>query len=324
MLNLAGDVVGINTFGDLPETGGPGISGSIVITRALRALIAARDTLWAFPPPYDELLPMLPRARYSVAALKTIADSASSRRYDTFDNISAGRFDVTVTTPVVASVRRKAFEAEIGKDRKKREAKGGVEHDQRYSEMREMRDWDEYVGDDRVPVISLTMMPKLGETGGSVFRRLMLTGPGGKATYRFKGDLRDARVFRNGEQILPILGGRTPVKQYIDNVWVDLKDVADMGYYIFPVEAFAPDAEGTPPVIVLDLLDLKNPDANNCRVLPAEVIALAWNDFEVFHRETGAAFVRADPRKKRDRGDPRRVCTPSTPAPSQTAIPGQP
>lgn len=151
----------------------------------------------------------------------------------------------------------------------------------------------------------------------------MVTGVNGKQTVRFKGDLRGARIFRNGTQIQPILGGHTPVKEYVDNAWVDLKDVADMGYYVLPVETFAPATDGTPPVIVLDLIDLKNPDVNNCRVLPSEVVATAWNDFGPYYRELpgASAFVQADGLQNQ-KGDPKAVCTPSV-APT-TSTPDRP
>ena len=47
---------------------------------------------------------------------------------------------------------------------------------------------------------------------------------------------------------------------------MDLKDVADRGYYVFPTEMLAPEPDGTPPSIVVALEDLKHPDDRPCRV----------------------------------------------------------
>lgn len=299
LFNLAGDVVGVNTFGDFSSQGGPGVSGSIVITRALPFLARSRSELNALGSPDTTRLPLLPSTRFSVTVLKAFADSTSPKRYSLFDDIDVGRFILQVTTPPIAYVRRKAFEADVGKDRKRREARSGLSEPERYSEMLDYRDWDQYVGDDRVPVVSFTVTPKLGETSGSVFRRLLLTGAGGKQTIRYRSDLRAVRLYRNGVQVSPIMGGVTPVKQYVNDMWVDLKDVASYGYYVFSPEVFAPDSVGTPPALFLHLDDLKNPTSPSCTQLSREIVATIWNDFEMFYRGLGVqAIVASDPRKR--------------------------
>jgi S1-C subfamily serine protease len=298
MLNLAGEVVAINTFGDFTNQGGPGISGSIVITRAAGPVAEARLKVPSLPAPDSTPLPLLPSGRFRIQDLKAFADSVKPAHYARFDSIGIGRFFVTVTTPPIAYVRQKAFEAAIAKDRKKREEKAGIDAEARYSEMRDFRDWNEYVGDERAPVVALTVEPKVGETSGSVFRRLLLTGPGGKATVRYSADLQDAFIFRNGQPVSTLRGGTTPVKAYVDNSWVDLKDVANYGYFVLPAEAFAPDSAGTPPSVVIELADFKNPASGNCKELPREVTATIWNDFALYYGATGEAHIRADPSKK--------------------------
>jgi hypothetical protein len=147
-------------------------------------------------------------------------------------------------------------------------------------------------------VITLTIEPKVGETSGSLFRRLLLTGPNGKATVRYSADLAAAFIFRKGQQVSLLKGGTTPVKAYVENRWIDLKDVANYGYYVLPADAFAPAADGTPPSIVLDLADLKNPTLGSCRELPRELVATVWNDFVLYYASRGEPFVVADAKKK--------------------------
>jgi S1-C subfamily serine protease len=298
MLNLAGEVVAINTFGDFTNQGGPGISGSIVISRAVGPLAEARIKAAGLPAPDGTVLPLLPAGRFRLQDLKAFADSVKPSHYVRFDSIGIGRFFVTVTTPPIAYVRQKAFETSIAKDRKKREEKAGIDVEARYSEMRDFRDWSQYVGDERAPVIALTVEPKVGETSGSIFRRLLVTGPGGKATVRYSADLQEAFIFRNGQPVTPLRGGTTPVKAYVDNQWVNLKDVANYGYYVLPAEAFAPDSDGAPPSIVIELADFKNPASANCKELPREVAATIWNDFALYHGALGESHVNADPSKK--------------------------
>jgi trypsin-like peptidase len=301
LLAMHGEVVAINTFGDFTPEGGPGISGSIAIARAGKALAAAKATLDTIAGPADTRLPLMPRTSYPLAHLKAIADTAELKPYRQFADLEAVRFEISVTTPVVAYVRARGFEDEVGKDRKEREDRSGLSKEERYSELKGKRDWDEYVGNERAPVISLAINPKVGETGGSVFKRLML-GANLQATYKYKGDVRGVQVYRGEDSLSAIMGGHEPIKAFIDNRWVQLKDVADMGYYVFDPEAFQPDAAGVPPRIVVEIADLKRPDHNSCRELPIEVVAGAWNDFEAYYAETrpGEIFTRANPKADRE------------------------
>jgi hypothetical protein len=309
LLNLAGEVVGINTFGDFTTQGGPGISGSIIITKAVEPLSAARSKAATLKPPSAALLFPIPSGRFRTQDLKAFADSAEPARYAAFDSIGVGKFYVSLTTPPIAYVRLKAFEAAVGKDRKKREERAHMDSEARFSEMREFRDWMEYVGDERAPVIALTIEPRVGETTGSIFRRLLVTGAAGKATVRYSADLEGAFIFRNGEPVVPLKGGSTPVKAYVDNQWVDLKDVANYGYYILSADAFAPDANGAPPSIVIELADLKNPTSGSCRELPRELVATVWNDFVLYYGAQGKPFVISDPRNRTVAGpDKAAVC----------------
>ncbi|MGH7631153.1 MAG: S1C family serine protease [Gemmatimonadales bacterium] len=298
LLNLAGEVVAINTFGDFTNQGGPGVSGSVVITRAAQPLADARAKAVALPPPSAERFPLMPGGRFRTADLKAFADSVKLLRYAKFDSMSVGKFYVTLTTPPIQYVRLRAFEEIVAKDRKKREERAGMDEEARYSELRDYRDWAEYVGDQRAPVVAIAIEPKVGETSGSIFRRLLLTGAGGKATMRYSGDLRGASIFRNGEPVTLLTGGTTPVKVFVDNGWVSMKDVADYGYYVLPAETFQPDADGTPPSIVVELDDLKNPTFPSCREIPRDVVATAWNDFVLYYSARGESFVQADAKKK--------------------------
>jgi putative serine protease PepD len=297
LLNLAGEVVAVNAFGDFTNQGGPGVSGAIAISRAIPILDSARRAMAAFAEPGEQPLPAIPTLGFRLETLKALADTADPARYSPLWNISVDRFTVALATPPINYVHAKAYENEVGKDRKKREARAGVSQEERYSELRDFRDWAEYVGDERAPVVTLTVEPKLGETGGSIFRRLMI-GLNSKQTVRYKGDLREAELYRNGERVAPIRGGTTPVKQFVDNVWVDLKDVANYGYYVYPAEVFAPDSAGAPPVVAVKLIDLKNPDTPSCRTLDKDAVVITWNDFAAYYADQEKPFILASKRAK--------------------------
>ena len=299
LLNIDGEAVGVNTFGDVSDRAGPGISGSVLIARGGPALAQAAGELGRSAPPPRDLLPIMPADRLEAASLKAYAESVEIESYSDFSSLDDGPFQVTVQTPIQTIVAIKAYEREIAKDRKKREANAGLPESERYSEVREYRDWGEYVGAPTTPVVAVSINPRVGETGGSVFKRMML-GQNLRATYKFKGDVRGAQVFRNGEPVDPIRGGHTAVKVFQEDRWVSLKDVADQGVYVYDVEILRPDSTGAPPSIVVAVRDLKSPKKLKCIKLPPGVVARAWNDFEGFFREKRpqSPFRRADAKKR--------------------------
>lgn len=303
LLNLAGEVVGVNTFGESADAG-PGVSGSVAIDR-LGALVAkVPEVVSKLPPVEDRLLPVMPRTGYPLGLLKSLADTGSLAAYRSLvTGKTAGNFDVSFMTPVLFRVQQKALEQEVGKDRKKREAKANITTDARYSETKEIRDWERFVGRDNAPIISVQIVPKVGETFWSSLGRALETVNYGvavsQAKMKFKGDVLGARFYRNGVEIEPIRGGHAPQSFFIDNRWVELKDVADMGYYVLPVEAVRPDSTGAAPRLHILVQDLKNPDWLSLAELSGATTARLWNDFVPLLEVNGVTgVVRADPKLK--------------------------
>jgi S1-C subfamily serine protease len=294
LLNVAGEAVAINTFGEDRGTG-PGVSGSVLVARAGPALARAASELARGAPPSGRLLPLMPTEALSVATLKAYADTVDPRRYRKMSDIGVAGFDVTVQTPAQTFVSIRMFDEDMAKDRKKREALSNLPEAQRYSSVREYRDWAEYVGEPALPVISFSVRPAIGETTGSLFARMLLSAQL-QANYKFRGDVRGVTVLRDSVEVEPIRGGHIPMTVYEENRWISLKDVADQGFYTFDAELFRPHTDGAPPVIVIAISDLKNPKKLKCKELSAEVVANAWNDFEIFYEQLrpAAGFTRAD------------------------------
>jgi S1-C subfamily serine protease len=300
LLNVEGEVIAVNTFGDMPSRGA-GVSGSILVSRAGPALARAAAEVQQQHSITADSLPVMPVEHLSITALKAHADTVDLKLYRGYSDIAVGGFDLTVQTPAQTFVSLKVFENEIAKDRKKREARAGLSEEQRYSEVREYRDWAEYVGVPTTPVVAFAIIPKVGETGGSVFARMLIS-PYLRANYKFQGDVRGAQVFRDGEPVEAIRGGHAPTKVFLENQWVSLKDVADQGFYAYDAELLRPDSNGVAPSIVVAVQDLKHPNSAKCRVIPPEVIARAWNDFEHFYRDVKpeVAYWRADVKRSKD------------------------
>jgi hypothetical protein len=299
LLNSAGRVVAVNTFGDLPEHGA-GVSGSVLVERAGPALAQAAIVMKQLPQVDGDSLPVMPMEQMSITALKAYTDTIDASAYDGFSDLTLGGFSLTLQTPAQTFVAIKQHENEVARDRKKRETQSHLAEEQRYSEVREYRDWAQYVGVSSTPVVAFSIVPRVAETGGSVLAR-MLINTSMQATYKYQGDLRDARVFRNGAPVIPILGGHRPVQVWVDNRWVSLKDVADEGYYVFDSELLRPDSLGVAPSIVIVVDDLKSPKKLKCRELPREIVGRAWNDFEAFYREARplVGYKRADLKRSR-------------------------
>jgi hypothetical protein len=207
-------------------------------------------------------------------------------------------------TPPLFMAQQVALEHEVAKDRKKRERRAGVAEAERYTEMSEIREWLQYVGTETAPVIAVVIRPKIGETFWSSFGRALETMNYGvsvsQAKLKFKGDVRGARFYRNGAEIEPLRGGHAPQKFLIQERWVELKDVADLGYYVLPVEAVQPDSAGVPPRVHVVVRDLKNPNMLAITDISGDVTARLWNDFVPFleTQRPGEVPIRANPALK--------------------------
>ena len=113
------------------------------------------------------------------------------------------------------------------------------------------------------------------------------------AAMRFSGDVRGFTLKRNGQPIAPILGGHEPKHVFVNDAWVQMDDVADLGYYVFSPEVFRPDPTGQSPTITLEIGNLGNGKVET-DTLPSFGWGRAWNDFEAFYQMTkpGEAFRR--------------------------------
>lgn len=284
LLDLFGNVIGINTFAEQGRLGS-GVSGSVAVTRLMPLLAKGKDEMAAASTPSAERLPVMPRARYPIALLRASVDSVDLERYATYNEVEVGNFLLTVSTPMSFLARAKAQESSVSGDRREREARSGLSTDQQYSELRELREWQDYVGDQTAPVIALMVQPQTGLQGNSLSERLknsMLKKGGPKAVYEYKGDVRGFSLMRNGHLAKSVQGGHAPQRADKDNVFRQLKDVADFGYYTFLPDVFAPDSAGVPPSIEVIIDDLKNPNIPSRTVLPPWTVARIWNDFVPF------------------------------------------
>lgn len=315
MINESGVVIGINTFMDVGRPNGPGLSGAITIAQALPVLRDAARLFAAAPLPKSDPLPVVPTARIPADALDQMVRAADPHVYASLvKNIDADRFWVEFQSPVSNAVFRKASDEFAAQDRRKREARAGASDEERYAGEQSTYEWEQYVGQELTPVVELIVSPKVGETTGSIFKRVLIS-PTLQATMRFKGDVRGVTIYRDGEAVVPIRAGHIPQRRVVNNQWVEMRDVANMGLAILDARVFKPRPDGTIPQITVAIDDLNRPNELSCYPLQAQIAARIWNDFAplagaIWPGEAlGTATVARGDSKKIDKTKLPRSCT---------------
>lgn len=283
LLNLYGEVVGVNTFVEEGRVGA-GIGGSVVSTRLWRVLDSARVLLPRAGSPAAQLLPVAPSARYAMSSIRVVAESATVARYKAYEEIEAGPFTVSVHTPVSFVVAARVTQERVAAARRDREQRAGVASSESYSELRDLREWRDYVGDETAPLVGFKVNPKPATRGG-LFGGMGRVLTGRAAERLFQGDVRGVQFARNGSFVQYVYGGHAPVRIDESSLLTRTADVADFGFYALLPEVFEPEEDGTPPVIELDIADLLNPALPRRVTIPPEVVASIWNDFVPYFRQ---------------------------------------
>ncbi len=286
LLNLAGEVIAINTF-VATEGHGAGIYGAIPVDRLAVLFDHARESLRSMPPPIADVLPVLSSRPYPTRLLKALLDSAKPDAFESFDAMDAGPFVVAISTPVSDLIKRESRFREITHDRAQREAKAEIPQEERYQdEVLTMHDWDTFVGHNARAVISISVYPRIAETLGSTILRSLsrsLLGVDPSATLKYQADVRGVKLHRGSMVVSPLFGGHDPIPVLVADRWVSLKDVADRGYYVYDASVFGPDSAARLPIITLEIADLKEPGAPRLFTLDGYQVARAWNDFAQYY-----------------------------------------
>lgn len=296
LLDMSGRVVAVNTFREQGE-GGPGISGSIPVTRLEPLLDRAADSLPGMRPPPKDRLPTMPTKTFQVSELRAAADVLSIDSYnERTSERDVGDFLIRVRTPVSHFMAVREYSREIGSERRERQRAAGVPEDELFSAFEPYRSWVRYLGNVTRPAVTVEVVPNTTEKFLSIVARALAGA--GQAQYKFKGDVGDVQLYRNGQLVQPVKGGERVNPVFVDNPVMALHEVVGQGYYVYLPQVFRPDSTGRPPSIVLALQDLKHPDDQyeDRYELPPGLVARVWNDFaEIYERrDSGDAVVRSD------------------------------
>ncbi len=283
LLTLDGRVVAVNTFHD-PGRGGPGVSGSVLISEAEPILSAARYKAFDLKnnPMSSDLLPNVPEVAFPIHILEQAAarEKWDLKRYKT----DKGPFDVAIMTPPVMAWRQAQAHKEIMKRRSEREEEAGVGLDERVDPIQGWYAWDEYVGERKAMVV-FNVTPKVGQTKGSIFLGVLSAlgdDPYYHQTLEFKGDFRRMALMKDGMEVVPTELARIPAVLNIDTYLTEGKDFAYQGIYAYRPEVFAPREDGTFAEYDLVIGDLKDPDDTIEIELRDKTVEAIWSDFQEY------------------------------------------
>lgn len=294
LINMDGEVIALTTFLERSDHGGAGVAGSVIVTEGDILIDSARNVARRIAPPDNALLPVMSHEVFPTFALEEAA--LDKRRdvdsYDLSRFTSTGDYDVQFLTPSFLYRREKQYELAISEKRKEREAKGNAGSDESYNAFEDLKGWAQYAGA-YSPVVIVSVYPKVGETGGSVFGNLLGTALLGFAyhgthVYEFKADLKDFNLIIDGHDELEIERGMTfvPLSFMKEGLFSDAKgeDLARAGQFTFSPEEFAPKGDAFPKVSI-ELTSVDKPTERIKVQIPQRTIERVWLDFLPYRQQ---------------------------------------
>jgi hypothetical protein len=238
LLNLAGEAIGITTFADLSDQGGPGISGIVAIQKAIPVLEAAQQRLDALAVPSAELLPDV-----SPVPIPSDALSEASLRTKKPTVLKAPKNFVTcLYTPFTRASLQAARDRELARNknlRAKRRSDKGVKEGYQFDPE---RSWLDHASNRFEPVVYVEVHPVLRETSGSQWRAAFGAALNVRTTHdlRYRDDFYDMALYRGDQLAQPVRRGRFPVSMLYSDAFVEAKDAAYGGQYQYDPSVFEP------------------------------------------------------------------------------------
>lgn len=254
LVNLSGEVIGINTF--LAQ----GISGAVRVNRLREALMHPAVVDFAGPEPDPALLPTASRERYPTDLLK---EKILSEPLDaTVYALDGGRFTVTAITPVLVGKSQVQGELQQAANRYKRRAK--KIKDATFNPIDEpFYDWQRNADRWLDSVVTFEVKPDFGQTKGSMWASVLTAASAGLSgtpmrpthqTMEFKAEFQELRLYRDGELVTPITPGRMITEESISGPFMSFVDEAYSGMY-----QYAPEVFMTGKTYRVDVFDAREP-----------------------------------------------------------------
>jgi len=254
LVNLQGEVIGINTFGE------GGISGAVRVNRLRDALAHPSVVDFAGPEPDATELPTAGSDRYPTEVLKEkIMGEALDPSVYTLDG---GKFTVTAITPVLVGKLQVQADLQQAANRYKRRAK--KIKDPKFNPVDEpFYDWHRNATRLLDAVVTFEVKPDFGQTKGSMWASVLTAASAGLSgtpmqpthqTMEFKSEFQELRLYRDGELVTPVTPGRQITEQSISGPFMSFVDEAYSGMY-----QYAPEVFMTGKTYRLDVFDAREP-----------------------------------------------------------------
>src|SRR5262249_4617108 len=237
LMNLAGEVIGINTFGE------GSISGAIRIA-ALRVFLTSPDLLaqsLEVEPPAGQLR-SVSTIRYPIDVLNHKIQT-EPLDLDVY-KFAAGNFSVTAITPVLIAKLQVAHEKRRASNRQQRRGSiqaTGQEVQEPYYE------WHRSTETSLDYAVTFDIRPDSGPTKRNIVTRvvppMLRFGKAGKTEMELKGQFLEFRVLRDGQPLEPIMPGRTVIEGSTDQKNRHFVDQAYAGSYVYSPDDFMTGSE---------------------------------------------------------------------------------
>jgi len=248
LINMDGEIIAMNISGDFTRPGLPVISGSTSIWLAAPLIDKARRKLPRTTLPSADLLPTMPKRAYPHQAMEAVARETALNE-EPYTLKKTGNFDVHFQTPNYIYGKERATELAIATTKKARAEAGRARTEESYNPFRDLKEWAQYEGH-YSPTVLLTVIPRIGETEGSVGGRILggvlaltsNTFVKGSRIYEFKANLKDMQLFVNGSPTSEIRRGLMflPLNLFRADFWNTYSgaDLVQAGQFVFPAEYF--------------------------------------------------------------------------------------
>jgi hypothetical protein len=237
LLNLDGEVVGVNTF-----LSNDTFSGAVRIHLLRDALAMVENSPDLGDPPSAETLPTLSGESYEPEVLKNkiLNEPLEEEVY----RLDGGKFVVTALTPVLMAKAQIQTTLVQAANRYKR--RGKKIKDPNYVPIDEpYYDWQRDSGPEMQNAVTIEIRPDFGTTTGSKWRLGLAAFAGGRQAvdntvmaYEYKAEFEDFKLYRDGKFVQPVTPGRALAEAAMVQRQMIFVDEAYAGYYVYDPRVF--------------------------------------------------------------------------------------
>lgn len=230
LVDLSGQVIGINTFGV------GGIAGAVRVS-LLRDTLKGID-ISAIENVPDQPLKAIRAERFPTELLKEkILEEPFQRESYT---LNAGKFSITAITPVLLGKVQVQDNLRRANNRFKR--RGKKISDPSYHDVDEpFYEWHRSIAGELNMAVVFEIKPDFGATSGSKWMSVLGAAAGVPYVHQnmeFKAEFLDFKIFRDGELLVPITPGRRITEASLNQPLMTFVDEAYSGMYTYAPEDF--------------------------------------------------------------------------------------